>query len=134
LDRQVHGTPRRSADQPQTRSGERRMTSSTESKTVQMYRVYIKASPEAIWEAITKPEWTIKYGYAPLVDYELRPGGRFQAFANEGMKALGCPDVVSDGEVLQADPPRKLVQTWRMTMTPELAAEGYTTLTYDVEP
>lgn len=50
------------------------------------------------------------------------------------MKALSCPDVISDGEVIEADPPRKLVQTWRMTMTPELAAEAFTRVTYDIEP
>ncbi|HVM67287.1 MAG TPA: SRPBCC family protein [Acidimicrobiales bacterium] len=110
------------------------MTTTTPTQTVQMYRVYIKASPEAIWEAITSPEWTVKYGYAPLVDYDLRPGGTFRAYANEGMKAFGCPDVISDGEVIEADPPRKLVQTWRMTMTPELAAEAFTRLTFELEP
>ena len=89
-------------------------------ETIQTYRVYIRATPEAIWEAITKPEWTVKYGYAPLVEYDLRAGGAFRAHANEGMTALGCPDVISDGEVIQADPPRKLVQTYRMTMTPDL--------------
>ena len=106
----------------------------SELQTVQMYRVYIKASPETIWEAVTQPEWTVKYGYAPLVDYELRAGGAFRAHANEGMKALGCPDIISDGEVIEVDPPRKLVQTWRMTMTPEMAAEAFTRLTYDIEP
>lgn len=50
------------------------------------------------------------------------------------MKALGCPEVISDGEVLEADPPKKLVQTWRMTMTPELAAEAFTRLTVEIEP
>ncbi len=102
--------------------------------TVQMYRVYIKATPEAIWDALTQPEWTVQYGYAPLVEYELRPGGTFRALANEGMKALGCPDVISDGEVVEADPPRRLVQTWRMTMTPELADEAFTRLTCDIVP
>jgi uncharacterized protein YndB with AHSA1/START domain len=106
----------------------------TDSRVVQIYRVYIKASPEAIWEAVTTPEWTVRYGYAPVVEYDLRPGGSFRALANEGMKALGCPDVISDGEVIESDPPRKLVQTWRMTMTPEMAAEAFTTLTYDIEP
>jgi uncharacterized protein YndB with AHSA1/START domain len=103
-------------------------------ETIQMYRVYIRATPEAIWDAITKPEWTARYGYAPLVEYDLRPGGAFRAHANEGMKALGCPEIVSDGEVIEADPPHKLVQTYRMTMTPEMAAEGYTQLTYEIEP
>jgi uncharacterized protein YndB with AHSA1/START domain len=109
------------------------MTTATTSETVLIHRVYIKASPEAIWEAITQPDWTVRYGYAPLVDYELRAGGSFRAYANEGMKALGCPDVISDGEVVEADPPRRLVQTWRMTMTPEMAAEAFTTLTWDIE-
>jgi uncharacterized protein YndB with AHSA1/START domain len=108
------------------------MTTATE--TIQMYRVYIKASPEAIWEALTKPEWTVKYGYAPILQYDMRAGGSFRAHANEGMKALGCPDVISEGEVIEADPPRKLVQTWRMTMTPELAAEALTRLTCEIEP
>jgi len=41
------------------------MTTTAETtKTVQMYRVSIKATPQAIWNAITKPEWTEKYGYA----------------------------------------------------------------------
>jgi uncharacterized protein YndB with AHSA1/START domain len=111
------------------------MTTTTPvTETVQMYRVYIKATPEAIWEAITKPEWTVRYGYAPVVEYDLRPGGAFWAHANEGMKALGCPEIISDGEVIESDPPRKLVQTWRMTMTPEMAAEAFTRLTFDIQP
>lgn len=110
------------------------MTTATDPETIQIYRVYIKAPPKAVWEAVTRPEWTVQYGYAPLVDYELWAGGAFRAHANEGMKALGCPDVISDGEVLEVDPPRRLVQTWRMTMTAEMAAEAFTRLTYDLEP
>ena len=107
----------------------------TPTRTVQMHRIYIKASPEAIWDAITKPEWTVKYGYAALVDFDLRPGGAFRIHANEGMKAFpDIPDVISDGQVIEAERPRRLVYTWRMTMTPELAAEAYTTVTCDIEP
>src|ERR1035441_1767044 len=102
------------------------MTTGNTSETIQIYRVYIKATPEAIWQAVTEPEWTEQYGYAPVVEYELRAGGAFRAYANEGMKAFGCPDVISDGEVIESNPPRKLVQTWRMTMTPELASEAFT--------
>jgi uncharacterized protein YndB with AHSA1/START domain len=103
-------------------------------KTIQIYRVYIKASPQAIWDAITKPEWTKQYGYAPVVEYDLRVGGQFRAYPNEGMKQFpGVPDVILDGEVVEATPPHKLVQTWRMLMDPGLAAEGFTRLTYDIE-
>ncbi len=110
------------------------MSTTPNPEAIHMFRVYIKATPEAIWEAITSPEWTVQYGFAPLVDYELREGGAFRAYANEGMKAFGCPDVISDGEVLECDPPRKLVQTWRMTMTPEMAAEGFTRVTFEIKP
>src|ERR1700744_4813802 len=110
------------------------MTTQDPPETVLMYRVYIKATPEAIWEAITQPEWTVQYGYAPVVEYELRAGGAFRAHANEGMLAFGCPEIISDGQVIEADPPRRLVQTWRMVMTPEMAAEAFTRLTHDIEP
>lgn len=106
----------------------------TETKTVQMYRVYIKASPQAIWDAITKPEWTVKYGYAPVVDFDLRKGGKFQMQPNEGMRAMGISHVISEGEVLECDPPHRLVHTFHMTMDPSTAAEATTTLSYDLKP
>jgi glyoxylase I family protein len=109
-------------------------TTATDTATVQTYRAFIKAAPEVIWDALTKPEWTKRYGYAPLVEYELRPGGAFRAHANEGMKALGTADVIIDGQVLEVNAPHKLVQTWRMLMDPAMAAEGFTRLTYEIEP
>jgi uncharacterized protein YndB with AHSA1/START domain len=100
----------------------------------QVHRIYINATPEAIWDAITKPEWSERYGYAVPVEYDLKPGGKFRSYANAGMKNFpGIPDVVIDGEVLECDPPRRLVQTWRMRMTPELEGEGFTRLTYEIE-
>jgi uncharacterized protein YndB with AHSA1/START domain len=40
--------------------------------------VYIRATPEAIWDAITKPEWTGRYGYGGRAEYDLRPGGAYR--------------------------------------------------------
>jgi uncharacterized protein YndB with AHSA1/START domain len=108
--------------------------------TTQVYRVYIKATPEAIWQAITDPEWTNRYGYTGYTTYDLRPGGAFAVTPNDQFRAeveasgYPCPDVLVDGEVVEADPPRRLVTTWRMLMDPELAAEGFTRLTYEIEP
>jgi uncharacterized protein YndB with AHSA1/START domain len=103
--------------------------------TTQIHRIYIHATPQAVWDAITKPEWSERYGYATPVEYELRPGGQVRAHANAGMKKFpGIPDVVTDGEVVESDPPRRLVQTWRMRMTPELEREGFTRLIYEIEP
>ena len=110
------------------------MTMTTEAKTIQVYRVYIRATPDAIWTAITDPDWTDRYGYGGRAQYELRPGGSFRLLASEAMRAQGVPEVAVDGEVLEADPPRKLVQTWRLAMEASLAAEGFTRLTYEIEP
>lgn len=48
------------------------------------------------------------------------------------MIAQGVPEVAVDGEVVEADPPRKLVQTFRILMDPSIAAEGFTRLTYEI--
>ena len=101
--------------------------------TVQVHRVYIKATPERIWEAITKPEWTEKYGYTGLVDYDLKPGGKHRTRPTQGFIDAGFTGDLVDGEVLEVDPPRKLVVTWKLLMSPEVADEPYTTLTYDIE-
>ena len=108
--------------------------------TTQVYRVYIKATPEAIWEAITSPEWTHRYGYGGYSDYDLRPGGAYRATSDEEMRKqaaeAGFPlaEVMVDGEGVEADPPRRLVQTWRLAMDPGTAAEGFTRLTWEIEP
>jgi uncharacterized protein YndB with AHSA1/START domain len=101
--------------------------------TVQVYRVYIKATPEAIWDAITTPEWSQRYGYGGFVDFDLRPGGAFRALTSDEMRAAGAPEVAIDGEVIESDPPHKLVLSWRMVMDAAMAAEGFTRLTYEIK-
>ena len=108
-------------------------TTAQTTATTQVYRVYIKATPQAVWDAITKPEWTEKYGYGGRGEYELRPGGSYRGFTSEAMRAAGAPELGVEGEVLEVDPPRKLVQTFRMVMDAEMAAQGFTHLTYEIE-
>jgi uncharacterized protein YndB with AHSA1/START domain len=96
--------------------------------TRQVYRIFIQATPEAIWDAITKPDWNERYGYRCRQEFDLRPGGAYKAFANDDMRAMGTGEVAVDGEVIEADPPHRLVQTWRATWTGEPA----TRLTYEI--
>jgi len=103
-------------------------------ETIQVYRVYIRATPEAIWTAITDPEWTERFGYGGRVEYDLRPGGAYRAWTSAEMRASGAPDLAIDGEVIECDAPRRLVQTWRMVMDEGMTAEGFTRLTYEIEP
>jgi uncharacterized protein YndB with AHSA1/START domain len=111
------------------------MTTMTETGvTTQVYRVFIKATPEAIWDAITNPEFNQRYGYRGRSDYDLRPGGAFRADAGPEMQAMGMPEHLLDGEVVEADPPRRLVQTWRVLWDAAMTAEGFTRLTWEIEP
>jgi uncharacterized protein YndB with AHSA1/START domain len=107
--------------------------------TTQVYRVYIKATPQAIWDAITKPEWTARYGYTGYVDFDLKPGGQYHVRATEGFRAEAeangaqLPEIIIDGEVLEADPPHRLVHTFHMMMDPDMAKEPATRITYEIK-
>ena len=99
------------------------MTTMTAQAT-QVYQVFIKASPEAIWDAITKPEFTERYFY----------GARIENTAEKHI-TLG-PDQSDWGETAtyEFDPPRRLVHGWRSTYNPELAAEDESRVTWEIEP
>ena len=101
--------------------------------TTLVYRIVIKASAQAIWDAITKPEWTERYGYGGRVEYDLEAGGRFRVKASPEMKSMGMPDEMIVGEVIESDPPRRLVQTWHPLFSPATAAEPHTRLTYEIQ-
>ena len=110
------------------------MTTTETSVTTQVHRVYIRATPEAVWDAITNPEWTRRFGYGGDSVYDLRPGGTYRGLSSPEMRAMGAPDLAVDGEVIEVDAPRRLVQTWRMLMDEAMAAQGFTRLTYELEP
>jgi uncharacterized protein YndB with AHSA1/START domain len=114
------------------------MTTSTQLETTQVYRVWIKAPAQQIWDAITRPEWTAKYGYTGYAHYELRPGGRYRVTATEEFRSVAeargatLPEEIIDGEVLEADPPRRLVTTFRMHMDEATDSEPATRVTHEI--
>ena len=104
-----------------------------ETMPTQVYSVYIRTTPQAIWDAITRPEWTERYGYQGIADFDLRPGGRANTLPGAAMAAYDhVPETIVDGEIVEVDPPRRLVQTWRMLMDEDLKAEGFTRLTHEI--
>jgi uncharacterized protein YndB with AHSA1/START domain len=109
-------------------------TETQKSMTTQVFEIYIDATAEAVWNAITNPEWNGKYGYRGAMTFELRPGGQFQAHANPQMRAMGLPEVIIDGEVLECAPPHKLVQTYRWLFSEQTKAEGFTRITWEIAP
>jgi uncharacterized protein YndB with AHSA1/START domain len=100
----------------------------------QIFRVYIQATPEAIWEAITSPEWNARYGYKSVSEYELHSGGSYKTQATKEMRDFGMPEVVIDGQVLESDPPKKLVHTFHAYFSPEMIEEAGIIVSYSIEP
>ncbi len=103
------------------------MTTTTATAT-QVYQLFIKATPEQVWDAITKPEFTQQYFYGSVLDSTFEPGASF-----DGWSADRSQHYV-DGEVLEADPPRLLRTTWRALYDPETAAEPHSRVTWEIEP
>jgi uncharacterized protein YndB with AHSA1/START domain len=102
------------------------MTTMTET-TTQVYQVFIKATPEQIWDAITKPEFTTQYFYGSAVDSTLETGAPFRGWTADRSRQL------VDGEVLESDRPRRLSHTWRALYDEETAAEPYSRVTWEIE-
>jgi uncharacterized protein YndB with AHSA1/START domain len=73
--------------------------------------VYIRATPEAIWRAITETDYTLRYYYGNSVESDWQPGSTYR------MAIAG--DLQIEGEVVEADPPRRLVQTFHAVWGPE---------------
>ncbi|MEO6078293.1 MAG: SRPBCC domain-containing protein [Steroidobacteraceae bacterium] len=99
-----------------------------------VYEIYIKAPAQQIWDAITTPEWTHKYGYRAPVELDLVRGGSLRYRPTEQMRSMGLPEIIIDGEVFDSEPPRKLVHSYRWLFTPETKAEGFTRVTWEIEP
>jgi uncharacterized protein YndB with AHSA1/START domain/DNA-binding transcriptional ArsR family regulator len=93
----------------------------------QIYQVFIQATPEQIWDAITKPEFTTKYFYGSRVDTTGEVGSPFRHHAPDGKTLWG------DDVVLESDPPRRFVHTWRSLYDPELATEPASRVTWEIE-
>ncbi len=102
------------------------MTTLTEQAT-QVYSLFIRATPEQIWDAITKPEFTAQYFYGSLVDSTFEPGEVFRSFSPDRNQLW------VDGEILESEPPKRLQHTWRALYDEETAAEQHSRVTWEIE-
>jgi uncharacterized protein YndB with AHSA1/START domain len=99
-----------------------------ENLDTQIYRIFIRATPEQVWQGITDPAFISRYFHGSRVTNELKPGGRWRSTSPDGN------DVWNDGEVLECDPPRRLVHTWTSMYDPETATEPPSHVTWEIEP
>jgi uncharacterized protein YndB with AHSA1/START domain len=93
-----------------------------------VFEIYIKTTPERLWEAIVNPEQREKYNFGAGVWGELKPGATYKMSARNGTVMLG------EGQFLEVDPPRRLVQTMVAGWSDEVKREGASRITWEIEP
>lgn len=92
-----------------------------------VYVSYIRTTPEELWSALTDAEFMKQYWFGTHCDSEWKSGSAWKMVSAEGQ-------ISDSGEILAADPPRKLVIRWQHQNKPELAAEGESLCTMELEP
>jgi uncharacterized protein YndB with AHSA1/START domain len=93
-----------------------------------VFEIYIKTTPERLWEAITNPEMRRKYNFGVGVETDWKPGSRYQ-----GVSPM-APAPILEGENLEVDPPRRLVQSFRALWSEDVKREGTSRVTWEIEP
>jgi uncharacterized protein YndB with AHSA1/START domain len=91
-----------------------------------VYVTYIRTTPEKLWRAITDPEFQRKYWLEAWQESEWKVGAPWRIVYPDGR-------VTDSGEVLEIEPNRKIVLKWRNEFRPELKAEGFARMTYEIE-
>jgi uncharacterized protein YndB with AHSA1/START domain len=91
-----------------------------------VYVIYIRTTPEKLWQALIDPEFTRRYWVETWQECDWKPGASWRLMIPDGR-------VGDSGEVLEIDPPRRLVLSWRNEFKPEMAVEGYSRMSYELE-
>jgi uncharacterized protein YndB with AHSA1/START domain len=93
-----------------------------------VFEIYIKTTPERLWEAITDSELRRKYTFGVGVTSDWSPGSHYEAVH----PAAGI--TISEGENLEVEPPRRLVQSFTALWSDEVRSEGTSRVTWEIEP
>jgi uncharacterized protein YndB with AHSA1/START domain len=92
-----------------------------------VYTIYIAATPEKVWQALTTAEFSRQYFSGFAIEADLKVGGTFIARAPDGAVHIS-------GEVIECDPPKKLTITWNVNWPALVEKLGPTLVTYEIEP
>jgi uncharacterized protein YndB with AHSA1/START domain/biotin operon repressor len=93
-----------------------------------VFEIYIKTTPERLWQAIVDPELRAKYSFGVGVNSDWTPGSSYEA------RSPKAPMAIVEGENVEVDPPRKLVQTFRALWSDAVKSEGTSRVTWEIEP
>jgi uncharacterized protein YndB with AHSA1/START domain len=93
-----------------------------------VFEIYIKTTPERLWEAITDSEMRSKYNFGVGISSDWTPGSRYESVHSGARVAIG------EGENLEVDPPRRLVQSFNALWSDDVKREGTSRVTWEIEP
>jgi uncharacterized protein YndB with AHSA1/START domain len=95
--------------------------------TMSVFEIYIKTTPERLWEAITDPEMRAKYSFGVQTTSDWKEGSSYRS------SVPGVIDI-AEGENVEVDPPRRLVQTFNALWSDDVKAVGTSRVTWEIEP
>jgi uncharacterized protein YndB with AHSA1/START domain/DNA-binding transcriptional ArsR family regulator len=93
-----------------------------------VFEIYIRTTPERLWEAITDADMRAKFHFGNRINSEWAPGSRYE------LTHPGAPAILAEGENLEVDPPRRLVQSMVALWSDEAKNEGTSRVTWEIEP
>jgi uncharacterized protein YndB with AHSA1/START domain len=106
-----------------------------------VFETYIKTTPERLWEAITDPEMRAKYSFGVRTESKWTPGSDYTSSVPGPMPSSAEPATtwatggqIVEGENLEVDPPRRLVQSFRALWSDEVKSAGTSRVTWEIEP
>jgi uncharacterized protein YndB with AHSA1/START domain len=102
-----------------------------EAQMEKVFEIYIKTTPERLWQAIVDPAQRAKYTFGVAVYSDWAPGSSYVSRAGPG--SVGPDFTIAEGENLEVDPPRRLVQSFRALWSDEVKAEGTSRVTWEIE-
>jgi uncharacterized protein YndB with AHSA1/START domain len=91
-----------------------------------VYVTYIRTTPEKLWRALTEPEFTRQYWVGTHQESEWKKGASWKMIAPDGR-------LTDSGEIIEIEPYKRLVFSWRNEFLPAVKAEGFSRCTYDLE-
>ena len=93
-----------------------------------VFEIYIKTTPERLWQAITDPVMRGKYNFGAQIISDFTPGSRYE------QRHANAPTLLGEGENLEVDPPRRLVQSMRALWGEDVKSEGTSRITWEIKP
>jgi uncharacterized protein YndB with AHSA1/START domain len=100
---------------------------SAENRSTFVYVIFIRTTPEKLWEALTDPQFIRKYWFDVIIECGWKKGSPWKMTYPDGR-------LTDTGEILEIDPPRRMVIRWQNEWNPEFKAEGLSRCTIELEP